>query len=425
MKPLSDSNPSVFSIEYDLASTNLIKQNFEADPKKYSQDFGNLLLWKLHKMNNILGNQMAKLPDLSDGIDVSEAKALGTIYNYAKNIDFPPDYGNKEIDISDHFLKAYIYVLWGSDKEDKYDVKIRFLEAQKYNVKVNIASYQTEKEDKFYVPQGYDIGLISSVRPGDNDGIQIMFRGFPGASFVININNEFFTVRVWDLEYNKPLMLSKNLEVGLLQELTKPKTLSVMIESMIGDAYKHDRNRYSPFLEAFFWWVLDGKFNAEDFPRVYNDKLSFIKMVWGSMLGPRWKTFNRVVNRLNTPELLDYYINRNFKYEHGKNQTSQDTFFLKNGQCISLAVFGEHVLKKAGYKTFIRSVKWGIDPYHDDHTGSGVILENGSYLLVIDFGPSGNRISGPYNSIDLVDKQLARGRKIISKMWGHKVGPWY
>ena len=50
--------------------------------------------------------------------------------------------------------------------------------------------------------------------------------------------------------------------------------------------------------------------------------------------------------------------------------------------------------------------------YNDDEGHAGLVIElNGSgYLLAVNFGSQGNRLSGPYQSLDEVDYVLGYGR---------------
>ena len=45
-------------------------------------------------------------------------------------------------------------------------------------------------------------------------------------------------------------------------------------------------------------------------------KNSFVDIGTTTKDGLRWKNFNEIVDRLNSPELLDYYINENITYAH-------------------------------------------------------------------------------------------------------------
>ena len=131
----------------------------------------------------------------------------------------------------------------------------------------------------------------------------------------------------------------------------------------------------------------------------------------------RWKAFYTVADRLNSPELVSYYINKYFSFRKTQASGVYSTFFDKKVQCTDAAYFAQFMLKRAGYKTFIRSVKWDEDPWDGLHTGAGIILEDRRYLLVSNYTGI-NSISGPFNSIEGLDQKLSCGRKIIDRKWG-------
>ena len=133
---------------------------------------------------------------------------------------------------------------------------------------------------------------------------------------------------------------------------------------------------------------------------------------------PKWADFDEVTDRLNAPELLDYYIDHNLHYHRTYLGISpylpKTTFSRKWGDCDDLAAFGMYVLKKGGYKVFGRVVFYGVDK---EHTGAGIKLEDGSYFLVIDFTRNGNDMSGPYDDISEVDDKLSNGLIHTRKWW--------
>ena len=121
----------------------------------------------------------------------------------------------------------------------------------------------------------------------------------------------------------------------------------------------------------------------------------------------RWKDFSTVVDRLNSPGLVFYYIKNNFSYEQGEYGTPKKTLKMKAGNSKAIAELGQFLLKKAGYKTFIRTVKTLNSFCSFEHTGSGIIVSDGTYVLVVDF-PKGKKISGPYD-LSSLDKRLMFG----------------
>lgn len=138
----------------------------------------------------------------------------------------------------------------------------------------------------------------------------------------------------------------------------------------------------------------------------------------------RWKRFFTVADRLNSPELVSYYINKKFSFRKTPSNGVYFTFFNKKAQCTDAAYFAQFMLKRAGYETFIRSVKWDDDPWDGLHTGAGIILQDGRYLLVSNYTGI-NSISGPYSNLESLDKKLSCGRKVIDKRWGAYYPPRY
>jgi len=208
----------------DTAETSTKK--FVSEPELYKKELFTAALALISKKQKKIAVDLAELPILNDGITKEEALSVWKLYELIKDLSFPSDFGTKK-EVRDHSSKAEIYVLWSSQKEEKNDVKIRFLEQQKHGTKLNFAPYQTEKDDKPYTPQGYDYGIQSNTAPGDRDGVQIVFRGNPESSFAININNQYHTIKIPDLK-TQPLQITKNLEAGLLTETQKPEINAII-----------------------------------------------------------------------------------------------------------------------------------------------------------------------------------------------------
>ena len=116
----------------------------------------------------------------------------------------------------------------------------------------------------------------------------------------------------------------------------------------------------------------------------------------------RWDDFEEIVGRINSPELIHYYIMAEYSYGIENYRDPKLIFRFKSGTPDSIARFGEYLLKKAGYKTFIKRVEIIGSVCAAEHTGSGIVLENGSLLLVIDF-PKGKSIVGPLDEETLIN----------------------
>jgi len=115
-----------------------------------------------------------------------------------------------------------------------------------------------------------------------------------------------------------------------------------------------------------------------------------------------WEDFNTVVERVNSLELFDYWVNNTITYGDprvGYTKPATKTFKDKKGDCSDIAELGQTILDQAGYNvikicTFNHVMAYG--------------KEDGFYWLAIDFTKVGNRLKGPFENIhDLYES--ARG----------------
>lgn len=138
----------------------------------------------------------------------------------------------------------------------------------------------------------------------------------------------------------------------------------------------------------------------------------------------RWKLFYSVADRLNAPELASYYIDKYFFFRKTPANGEYFTFFSKKAQCTDATYFAQFMLKRAGYQTLMRSVKWDEDPWDGLHTGAGIILDDGRYLLVSNYTGI-NSISGPSATVPSLDRNLSCDKTIIGRKWGAYYPPRY
>lgn len=120
----------------------------------------------------------------------------------------------------------------------------------------------------------------------------------------------------------------------------------------------------------------------------------------------RWNELDRVADRVNSPELVHFYIMKEFTFEPGEYAGPIKTFHRKSGNSAAVARLGSFLLKRAGYKTFKRKVRVNHSLCATEHTGAGIVLDGDRYLLVVDF-PKGKRITGPYDLTGL-DEVLSK-----------------
>ena len=135
----------------------------------------------------------------------------------------------------------------------------------------------------------------------------------------------------------------------------------------------------------------------------------------GPSSDPRWGDIDAILERLNAPELLDFYINKNITYAHhvpSFHRSPRSVIREKYGDCDDVAYFGKKVLTKAGYDVFGRS--FDLDSW-PNHIGLGVKLKDGTYLLAVHFGRGGNHMSGPYKTLLELDRALGYGTRYMTR----------
>jgi len=120
----------------------------------------------------------------------------------------------------------------------------------------------------------------------------------------------------------------------------------------------------------------------------------------------RWKNFDLVTDRLNSPELIDHYQKTNFVYDldsSSKAQTARSMFKRKWGNCDAYSDFAVYCLSKAGYKArkiFVHQLPSGwwyhLTTVYKD--------EDGWYVLDNAWKDRVGGIKGPFKSISEVRK---------------------
>jgi hypothetical protein len=234
-------------------------------------------------------------------------------------------------------------------------------------------------------------------------------------------------------------------ELGKLPEMQdgisqgEAETLSLIVDIYTKEAEKFDYmlnkmlsigkpevRSYNAPLQAFYWLLEDGAVEEARFNLYNYDLIRLLTFSWKlvnheslSKSKKRWSHFDTVVERLNSPELLDYYINKKMKYKKNSvnSHTPQNTFLHNWGDCDDLAVFGKYILLKAGYHVGLRYVHWTAD--NRGHVGLIILLEDGQYFIAVNFNV-GNLMAGPYATITEVDKKLSLGTDYHDSGWWHQ-----
>jgi len=157
------------------------------------------------------------------------------------------------------------------------------------------------------------------------------------------------------------------------------------LESLLSIGLK-DSRRYSSPLEAVFWTL------AED---DYNQNMQFLQLpieelldkAWDFSDRTRWEDYETVTDRLNAPELVNYYQRVRLVYESkaGKRDAftgdARGLFASNIGNCYDHSEFAAYCLEKAGYKTSVVGVHPSQPRYHVvcryEAEGKSYFIDNG------------------------------------------------
>ncbi|MFX0202326.1 MAG: hypothetical protein ACFFCW_39950 [Candidatus Hodarchaeota archaeon] len=157
--------------------------------------------------------------------------------------------------------------------------------------------------------------------------------------------------------------------------------------------------KYSSPLQALFWLAEEGTLKKGKNPLIRYSLHKLLKKAWTKIgfKGKRWEDFEVVADRLNAPELLDYYIDHNFKkikLPESKSHNVYDVFVRKEGWCGELAMFGVKILKRAGYNADLYwDMAWPKPSYGrfavSGHTVAAYV-KDGLRCVFVDFTRFGN-----------------------------------
>lgn len=157
-------------------------------------------------------------------------------------------------------------------------------------------------------------------------------------------------------------------------------------------------HRYSALWEALLKGYEKRIFKEGDNPlRNYKGPVELVKLVWGNMNGPEWNNSKDIKEKLNTEELIDYWVRKNIIFDDyiGSRKTNKSVIKSKKSNCYDTSELIFSLLRKIGKKAgilWVRSTKpeGHVIPYFEDR-GSFFVMDNGR------LNPKG--ITGPYESL--------------------------
>ena len=149
---------------------------------------------------------------------------------------------------------------------------------------------------------------------------------------------------------------------------------------------KPETRKYCTPLQSLLWLCEKEEYKAEKDPNPAQYSLKeLLAKTWDFSDKSRWGKFKVVTERLNAPELVNYYSQMNFGYVRYGQQviSAQYIFYSKKGCCQDYTAFGVYCLQKAGYDARAITIK-SPTGYHRNHVvceytgrdGKKYILDN-------------------------------------------------
>jgi len=228
---------------------------------------------ELSAKNPLLANELAKLPELQDGVTVQEEKALDTLVGlFAQN---PKVFNNA-------FKQMY---------------RVGIPDVRKYCTPLQALFWLAE--DKKYVTmeeiiQNYKLDNLLRVSWQSRFSISDSFHLSDEEAIEIARNHIVETdIGPMHQSRKKPYLSTVD-EYLKTKDTESKKVIMENIKNKIHLDYKINKKRFTRKGRAIIKKYIDGK------------------------VDPRWSKFNTVVDRLNTPEFIHHYIGNNFRYQRGE-----------------------------------------------------------------------------------------------------------
>lgn len=101
-----------------------------------------------------------------------------------------------------------------------------------------------------------------------------------------------------------------------------------------------------------------------------------------------WSDFERVTLRPNSPELVSAYMSEQISFVlddwRNINQTAQETFKSKAGDCEDHAMFQAYILNRNGYWAYGLDVQWGAKSKYEALGHAVCLYEDDGLFYILD-----------------------------------------
>lgn len=192
-------------------------------------------------------------------------------------------------------------------------------------------------------------------------------------------------------------------------------------ELILNEGLKAKRKYCTP-LEALLWIAYDDKdFNKHN-PLIGDTftVTSLIQDAWTTtstseyFSSKRWSNFDEVTDRLNSPQLIALYMQKNISYSYTPYEkegvkSAKEIFKNKKGACYDQALFASYLLRKNGYDkawgTAIRFDKL-VDDFYGGHVANIYVDSKDNHYYSMDFGHVGYTVYGPFATLEEAAKHI-------------------
>lgn len=199
----------------------------------------------------------------------------------------------------------------------------------------------------------------------------------------------------------------ENKAIEKIGRLALDSKYKAAFESILNEGIKEKRKYCTP-LQALLWIAYDRKIDADNLLQSYS--LSrLMNDAWRNTTtsknytSVRWADFSEVVDRLNSPSLVNLWVFDNLKFDMGRLKNVGDpttTFRLKVGVCRHYAMFATECLLRGGYQVKDLTVTWGGN---EGHTVSVMDKDNKLWIVM---DSTMTTIQGPYDTYDEIANSL-------------------
>lgn len=344
-----DTNPELFSRTYTPQNINEITEAYKNNPLT-SQEYGNLVLWKIHEKSPEFAYEMAKQSDIMDGISPKEADALESILEIIEPIEFTPDFYRK---LDDGINKVLLTVENPTKRDLSYNGEF-FRKFASFGTIVQAQPMSFEESDSIdHVFEGDNNSLKWKMilPPGDSDSILLHIQ-YPNDGNMI-ISTDLGNLSFFQDELKKEIEIGHLLNYGLSLTLKDVNMEGIdPVKYAVRDMVLYGgENHASSLMDSLLFGYASGHFKKGENPlKEYSDAKAFLKPVWDQMWGTKWKDVEDVSHSVNTIDLFRFWANTYMRYEMdvGTVKTPNQIMKRRLGDCDDMVRLGIAILRPNG-----------------------------------------------------------------------------